>query len=170
MTLPESQVALPNATVRFKGTFKGTPPFTVKWFKDDAELMTGPTCFTGLDGLSCFLELYSVGVTMSGAYSCQVSNDAGSVRCSADLTVKGWKNFGGNSCVAFAFYPLPGAFIVFILNFFTSAASQHVAPAVQTSVSPLLTHLKCPYSLSAGNMPVFPLSRTTRVCAEAPCR
>lgn len=126
MTLPESQEALPNATVRFKGTFKGTPPFTVKWFKDDVELMTGPTCFTGLDGLSCFLEFYSVGVAQSGAYSCQVSNDAGSVRCSADLTVKGWKNSGGNSCVAF--YPLPGAFIAFTLNFFTSAASQHVAP------------------------------------------
>lgn len=90
MTLPESQAALPNAAVRFKGTFKGTPPFTVKWFKDDMELMTGPTCFTGLEGLSCFLEIYSVGVTHSGVYACQVSNDAGSVRCSADLAVKGW--------------------------------------------------------------------------------
>uniref|UniRef100_A0A3B4GBV6 Ig-like domain-containing protein n=1 Tax=Pundamilia nyererei TaxID=303518 RepID=A0A3B4GBV6_9CICH len=69
-------------------TFKGTPPFTVKWFKDDTELMTGPTCLIGLDGLSCFLELYSVGVTQSGVYSCQVSNDAGSVHCSANLTVK----------------------------------------------------------------------------------
>uniref|UniRef100_A0A3B3ZPC3 Ig-like domain-containing protein n=1 Tax=Periophthalmus magnuspinnatus TaxID=409849 RepID=A0A3B3ZPC3_9GOBI len=84
----ESQTALPNAKVRFKGIFKGTPPFTVKWFKDDKELMTGPMCFTGLEALSCFLELYSVGVTQSGVYSCQVSNDAGSARCSADLTVK----------------------------------------------------------------------------------
>uniref|UniRef100_A0A3Q1FXQ0 Ig-like domain-containing protein n=1 Tax=Acanthochromis polyacanthus TaxID=80966 RepID=A0A3Q1FXQ0_9TELE len=86
--LPESQAALPNATVRFKATFMGTPPFTVKWFKDDTELMTGPTCFTGLDGMSCFLELYSVAVTQSGVYSSQVSNDAGSARCSVDLTVK----------------------------------------------------------------------------------
>uniref|UniRef100_A0A3B5QJT6 Ig-like domain-containing protein n=1 Tax=Xiphophorus maculatus TaxID=8083 RepID=A0A3B5QJT6_XIPMA len=88
--LPESQAALPNATVRYKSTFTGTPPFTVKWFKDDMELMTGPTCFTGVDETSCFLELYSVAVAQSGIYSCQVSNDAGSVRCSADLTVKGW--------------------------------------------------------------------------------
>ncbi|KAK1875087.1 Titin [Dissostichus eleginoides] len=88
VTLPESQAAVPNGTVRFKCTFKGTPPFTVKWFKDDSELMTGPSCFTGLEGLSCFMELYKVGVTHSGAYSCQVSNDAGSLRCSADLTVK----------------------------------------------------------------------------------
>lgn len=90
VTLPEPQAALPNSTVRFKSTFKGTAPFTVKWFKDDRELMTGPTCFTGVDETSCFLELYSVAVSQSGVYSCQVSNDAGSVRCSADLKVKGW--------------------------------------------------------------------------------
>lgn len=86
----EPQSTVPNAKVRFKGTFKGTPPFTVQWFKDDRELMTGPTCFTGLDGLSCFLELYSVNISQSGVYSCQVSNAAGSARCSANLTVKGW--------------------------------------------------------------------------------
>lgn len=90
VTMLDSQTALPNATVRFRCTFQGTPPFTVKWFKDDTELMTGPTCFTGLDGLSCFLELYSLVVVQSGVYSCQVSNEAGSVRCSADLTIKGW--------------------------------------------------------------------------------
>lgn len=90
---PEPQSAVPNAKVRFKGTFKGTPPFTVQWFKDDKELMTGPTCFTGLDGLSCFLELYSVSISQSGVYSCQVSNAAGSARCSANLTVKGWTFF-----------------------------------------------------------------------------
>lgn len=93
MVLPESQAALPNAMVRFKSTFTGTPPFAVKWFKDDTELMTGPTCFMGVDDMSCFLELYSVAITQSGVYSCQVSNDAGSVRCSADLTVKGWITF-----------------------------------------------------------------------------
>lgn len=90
VTMPESQTALPNATVRFRSSFQGTPPFTVKWFKDDTELITGPTCFTGLDGLSCFLELYSLVVAQSGVYSCQVSNEAGSARCSADLTIKGW--------------------------------------------------------------------------------
>lgn len=87
---PEPQSAVPNATVRFKATFKGTPPFTVQWFKDDSELMIGATCFAGLDGLSCFLELYSVNVSQTGVYSCQVSNAAGSARCSANLTVKGW--------------------------------------------------------------------------------
>lgn len=102
MTLLESQAALPNASVRFKGTFKGTPPFTVKWFQDDTEVMTGPACFTGLEGLSCFLELYSVGVSQSGLYSCQVSNDAGSARSSADLVVKGWILFCYISLSCFA--------------------------------------------------------------------
>lgn len=87
---PESQAVLPNTTVRFKSTFKGTPPFTVKWFKQDTELITGPSCFTGLEGLSCFIDLLSVGVSQSGTYSCQVSNDAGTVKCTADLLVKGW--------------------------------------------------------------------------------
>lgn len=91
VVLPESQATVPHAAVRFKATFTGTAPFAVRWFKDDAELLTGPTCFAGLEGPSCFLELYSVAVTQSGLYSCQVSNDAGSVRCSAELVVKGWK-------------------------------------------------------------------------------
>lgn len=88
--LPESQAALPNGNVRFKGTFTGSAPFTVKWFKDDTELMIGPTCFTGMEGQSCFLDLYSVSLANSGVYSCQIRNDAGSARCSADLKVKGW--------------------------------------------------------------------------------
>lgn len=101
VTVPEPQTALPSATVRFRCTFEGTPPFTVKWFKEDTELMTGPTCFTGLDGLSCFLELYSLVVAQSGIYSCQVSNEAGSVRCSADLTIKGWTSLSFlNICFA----------------------------------------------------------------------
>lgn len=87
---PESQAVIPNTTVRFKSTFKGTPPFTVKWFKEDTELITGPTCFTGLEGLSCFIDLLSVGVSQSGTYSCQVSNDAGTDKCTTNLLVKGW--------------------------------------------------------------------------------
>uniref|UniRef100_A0AAY4EXQ8 Ig-like domain-containing protein n=1 Tax=Denticeps clupeoides TaxID=299321 RepID=A0AAY4EXQ8_9TELE len=43
---------IPNTTVRFKSTFKGTPPFIVKWLKDDTELMTGPSCFTGLEAVN----------------------------------------------------------------------------------------------------------------------
>uniref|UniRef100_A0A6Q2XBV8 Ig-like domain-containing protein n=1 Tax=Esox lucius TaxID=8010 RepID=A0A6Q2XBV8_ESOLU len=74
---PEPQAVLPNATVHFRSVFHGTPPFTVRWFKDDVELITGPSCAVGLEDLSCFLDLYSVGFLQGGTYSCQVSNDAG---------------------------------------------------------------------------------------------
>jgi len=138
VTLPESQAAVPNGTVRFKCTFKGTPPFTVKWFKDDSELMTGPSCFTGLEGLSCFMELFKVGVTHSGAYSCQVSNDAGSVRCSADLTVKGWPL--SNSCVAVFISHLHRCHILQFLPFFhfQSCLSPHPVSAANPSSSAYL--------------------------------
>uniref|UniRef100_A0A8C8F489 Ig-like domain-containing protein n=1 Tax=Oncorhynchus tshawytscha TaxID=74940 RepID=A0A8C8F489_ONCTS len=87
---PESQAVIPKATVHFQGVFQGTPPFTVKWFKDDTEQITGPSCSVGLEGLSCFLDLYSVGFLQSGTYSCQVSNDAGTVKCTTNLLVTGW--------------------------------------------------------------------------------
>ncbi|XP_076857247.1 titin-like [Brachyhypopomus gauderio] len=90
VVVPEPQAVIPNTTVRFKSTFKGTPPFTVKWFREDTELITGPSCFIGLEGLSCFIDLYAVGLSNTGTYSCQVSNDAGSVKCTTNLLVKGW--------------------------------------------------------------------------------
>lgn len=91
--VPESQAVIPNTTVRFKSAFKGTPPFTVKWFKDDTELICGPSCFTGLEGLSCFLDLFAIGISHSGTYSCQISNDAGTAKCTTTLLVKGWTSF-----------------------------------------------------------------------------
>lgn len=89
MVVPESQAVIPNTTVRFKTTFKGTPPFTVKWFKEDTELIPGPSYFIGLEGLSSFIDLYAVGLANTGPYSCQVSNDAGTAKCTTSLLVKG---------------------------------------------------------------------------------
>ncbi|KAF1662939.1 Titin, partial [Aptenodytes patagonicus] len=85
---PESQDVLPASTVRFKGTFKGTTPLTVKWFKDDTELVTGGACYIMTEALASYLELYAVKPTDSGKYTCKVSNIAGSVTCSANLFVK----------------------------------------------------------------------------------
>lgn len=108
--VPESQAVIPNTTVRFKSTFKGTPPFTVKWFKDDTELICGPSCFTGLEGLSCFLDLFAVGISHGGTYSCQISNDAGTAKCSTTLLVKGWTSFQ---------VPLLTFFIIILFSCFT---------------------------------------------------
>lgn len=135
VVLPEAQTALPNATVRFRSSFSGTPPFTVRWFKDEAELMTGPTCFTGLDGPSCFLELCSVGPAQTGLYSCQVSNEAGSVRCSADLLVKG----GTANQLCGSFYPglrrCAAAVLFFVLVGLFAAAPQLQLLVVTATVS-----------------------------------
>ncbi|NXI37962.1 TITIN protein, partial [Galbula dea] len=85
---PESQDVLPASTVRFKGTFKGTTPLTVKWFKGDTELVTGGACYIMTEALASYLELYAVKPTDSGKYTCKVSNVAGSVTSSANLFVK----------------------------------------------------------------------------------
>lgn len=87
---PKSQAVVPKSTIHFKSVYEGTPPFTVKWFKNDLELMTGPSCLIGVESYTSFLDLYSVGPLQSGVYFCQVRNDAGTVKCAATLLVKGW--------------------------------------------------------------------------------
>uniref|UniRef100_A0A8C0T9E4 Ig-like domain-containing protein n=1 Tax=Canis lupus familiaris TaxID=9615 RepID=A0A8C0T9E4_CANLF len=84
---PERQQAIPDSTVEFKAVLKGTPPFKIKWFKDDVELASGPTCFIGLEGSTSFLNLYSVDASKTGQYTCQVTNDVGSDSCTTMLLV-----------------------------------------------------------------------------------
>lgn len=86
----ESQAVVPKSTVLFRSVFEGTPPFTVKWFKDDVELIAGPSCTISVEKYSSSVELHSAGTLQSGIYSCQVSNEAGTVKSTAELLVKGW--------------------------------------------------------------------------------
>lgn len=90
LTEPESQAVVPKSTVLFRSVFEGTPPFTVKWFKDDIELITGTSCMIRLENYSSSVELYSVDTLQCGIYSCQVSNEAAAVKSEAELLVKGW--------------------------------------------------------------------------------
>uniref|UniRef100_A0A3P8SWW9 Ig-like domain-containing protein n=1 Tax=Amphiprion percula TaxID=161767 RepID=A0A3P8SWW9_AMPPE len=78
----------PNSAVLFRSVFEGTPPFTVKWFKHDMELISGPSCTVRLETYSSSVELHSVGTLQSGIYSCRVSNEAGAVNSAAELLVK----------------------------------------------------------------------------------
>lgn len=87
---PEAQAVIPKSTVLFRSVFEGTPPFMVKWFKDDMELITGLSCTIRLEKYSSSVELYSVGTLQCGIYSCQVSNEAGAVKSASKLLVKGW--------------------------------------------------------------------------------
>lgn len=86
---PEGQEAVPDSTVEFKALLKGTPPFKIKWFKEDLELTPGPNCVFGIEGSTGFLNLYSVDGLKSGNYSCQVSNDVGSDSCTTSLIITG---------------------------------------------------------------------------------
>uniref|UniRef100_A0A3B4TID2 Ig-like domain-containing protein n=1 Tax=Seriola dumerili TaxID=41447 RepID=A0A3B4TID2_SERDU len=87
---PESQAVTPKSTVLFRSVFEGTPPFAIKWFKDDMELISGLSCTIRLEKYSSSVELYSVGTLQCGIYSCHISNDAGAVKSAAELLVKGW--------------------------------------------------------------------------------
>lgn len=86
---PETQEVIPGSTVVLKAAFTGTVPFTIKWFREEKEMLTGGTCFIKKEATSSTLELHSVKPSQSGRYTCQVSNDAGKVSCTADLFVKG---------------------------------------------------------------------------------
>uniref|UniRef100_A0A3B3TKS6 Ig-like domain-containing protein n=1 Tax=Poecilia latipinna TaxID=48699 RepID=A0A3B3TKS6_9TELE len=82
------QTVIPQSTVTFRGVFEGTPPFTVEWFKDGIKLVAGSSCTISLEKYSSSLELNSVEAMQSGVYSCQVSNEAGTVTNAAELLVK----------------------------------------------------------------------------------
>uniref|UniRef100_A0A3P8Y232 Ig-like domain-containing protein n=1 Tax=Esox lucius TaxID=8010 RepID=A0A3P8Y232_ESOLU len=85
----DNQDVIPGSTVVLKSAFTGTPPFTIKWFREDKEITTGGKSFIKKDASSSFLELHSVKTSDSANYTCQVANDAGKVTCSAVLFVKG---------------------------------------------------------------------------------
>lgn len=84
-----SQDVLPGTTVALKAAFTGTAPLAVKWFREDKEVVTGGSYFIRKDASSSSLELHAVKPADSAKYTCQVSNDAGRVDCTATLFVKG---------------------------------------------------------------------------------
>lgn len=86
----KSQAVAPKSPVLFTSVFEGTPPFTIKWFKDDIELITGPSCTIRTEKYASSVELHSVGNLTCGIYSCHIHNDAGTVKSTAELLVKGW--------------------------------------------------------------------------------
>lgn len=86
---PDSQDVIPGTTVSFRAAFTGTAPLTVKWFREEKEIITGGTYFIKKDASSSYLELHSVKPSDSAKYTCQISNDAGKVDCTTVLFVKG---------------------------------------------------------------------------------
>uniref|UniRef100_A0A3B5BMM1 Ig-like domain-containing protein n=1 Tax=Stegastes partitus TaxID=144197 RepID=A0A3B5BMM1_9TELE len=85
---PDQQDVIPGATVSLRAAFTGTLPLAVKWFREEKEITTGGSYFIKKDASSSSLELHSVKPSDSAKYTCQVSNDAGKVDCTAVLFVK----------------------------------------------------------------------------------
>ncbi|TNN69571.1 Titin [Liparis tanakae] len=86
---PDNQDVIPGTTLCFKATFTGTAPLAVKWFREEKEIVSQGSYFIKKDASSSSLELHSVKPSDSSKYTCQVSNDAGKVDCTAVLFVKG---------------------------------------------------------------------------------
>eukprot|EP00062_Callorhinchus_milii_P005912 gi/632946130/ref/XP_007888405.1/ PREDICTED: titin-like [Callorhinchus milii] len=85
---PLSQEVVPGTKVQFRSVVSGTPPMTLKWFKDDKELISSPSCYISKEGSTSLLQLFSASVSDTGDYTCQVSNEVGTETCGAKLFVK----------------------------------------------------------------------------------
>ena len=81
--------ALLGSKVQFNVLVSGTPPLTIKWFKDKKEILSGSTSSVSKDNSSCSLELFSAQRSDSGDYVCEIKNTVGSAVCQATLFVKG---------------------------------------------------------------------------------
>lgn len=86
---PESMDVLPGSKVQFNVLSSGTPPLTMKWFKDKKEILSGSDCSVTKDNTSTSLELFFAKALDSGDYICEINNDVGSDACQAMLFVKG---------------------------------------------------------------------------------
>uniref|UniRef100_A0A3B5MDP9 Ig-like domain-containing protein n=1 Tax=Xiphophorus couchianus TaxID=32473 RepID=A0A3B5MDP9_9TELE len=85
----EDRQIIPRTNVVIKAAFTGSAPLLVKWFREEKEIFSAGKCVIKKDVSSSSLELYSVKPSDSAKYTCQVSNDAGKVDCTAILFVKG---------------------------------------------------------------------------------
>lgn len=81
---------LPGSKVQFSVLVSGTPPLTIKWFKNKKEILSSADCNVVKDNTSSSLELFFAKTTDSGDYVCEIQNDVGSTSCQATLFVKGF--------------------------------------------------------------------------------
>lgn len=86
---PDPMDVLTGTNVTFTSLVKGTPPFSVSWFKGSSELVPGERCNVSLEDSVAELELFDVDTSQSGEYTCIVSNEAGKASCTTHLYVKG---------------------------------------------------------------------------------
>lgn len=82
---------LPGSKVTFNVRVSGTQPLTIRWFKNQTEILSSADCsvIKDKDYTSCSLEIFFAKASDSGEYVCEMQNDVGSTSCQAMLFVKG---------------------------------------------------------------------------------
>lgn len=80
---------LPGSKVKFNLILSGTPPLTIRWFKNQKEISSSADCYVTKDNTSSSLELFFAKTSDSGDFDCEIQNDVGSTSCQATLFVKG---------------------------------------------------------------------------------
>lgn len=76
--------------MKFGVLVSGTPPLTIKWFRNKKEILSGVDVSIQKDDSSSSLELFFTKPSDSGDYICEISNDVGSDSCQSTLFVKGF--------------------------------------------------------------------------------
>lgn len=112
---------LPGSKVHFNVLLSGTPPLTIRWFKNQKELLSSADCSVIKDNTSTSLALFFAKSSDSGEYRCEIQNDVGSASCQATLFVKGAHQFDQSKtqiCLhsrRISFF----SFLIFASNFLT---------------------------------------------------
>lgn len=76
--------------VTLEATVKGSEPMTVSWVQDkDHILRDGDNRKITFENQTVALRVFKADAAAAGRYTCQLTNDAGSVECFANLTVLG---------------------------------------------------------------------------------
>lgn len=138
---------LPGSKVQFSVLVSGTPPLTIKWFKNKKEILSSADCNVVKDNTSSSLELFFAKTTDSGDYVCEIQNDVGSTSCQATLFVKGFYSLYETVWQLWSLSPSICSHVYFEFKF-VSFFWLHINPPISLKLLHWnLCGMKGPYSL-----------------------
>lgn len=88
----ENVTTLSGNSASFNSQIKGSTPIHVTWMKDKDEIREDENIKISFENSIAVLHIASIESNHSGKYTCQASNDAGTEKCFATLSVTGWYN------------------------------------------------------------------------------